>query len=106
MAIPTQLGGTVQTLVTPQTKLQEIERATPGLVAYAVKVVCHYFFFFLRVGFLKTVFRMSDILVRIRIRGFVPLPNGSDSGYCSLLSDLQDTHKKDFFPLVFLLNTV
>jgi hypothetical protein len=40
VAIPTQLGGTVQTLVTPQTKLQEIERATPGLVAYAVKVVC------------------------------------------------------------------
>ena len=38
MAIPTQLGGTVQTLVTPQTRLQEIERATPGLVAYAVKV--------------------------------------------------------------------
>jgi len=38
VAIPTQLGGMVQKLVTPQTKLTELNTSNPALVAYAKRV--------------------------------------------------------------------
>lgn len=38
VAIPTQLGGMVQKLVTPQTKLAELNAGNPALVAYAKRV--------------------------------------------------------------------
>jgi hypothetical protein len=94
VAIPTQLGGTVQTLVTPQTKLQEIERATPGLVAYAVKVVCHNFFF-LFVTF-SYGSGSADSYRYLCLTDPAPDP-------APFVRDLQDTHKKDFFLKFFCL---
>jgi hypothetical protein len=48
---------------------------------------------------LKTVLLIRDILVRIRIRGSVPLTNGSGSG--SAIFDLQDANQKFFLFKVF-----
>jgi|LakMenE01Jun11ns_1017448.scaffolds.fasta_scaffold8157340_1 hypothetical protein len=42
---------------------------------------------------LKAVFRIRDILVRIRIRGSVHLTNGSDLDPALFVSDLQDATK-------------
>jgi hypothetical protein len=61
-----------------------------------------------------SVFRIRDILVRIRILGTVPLTNGSGSTASAsdlasdpalFVSGLQDANKKLFFFYVFLLIT-
>ncbi len=48
-----------------------------------------------------SVLRIPDILVRIRIRGSVPLPNASDPAI--FVIDLQDGNKKYFFSSNFFL---
>jgi hypothetical protein len=53
------------------------------------------------------VLQIRDILVRIRVRGSVPLTNGSRSESCYFVSDLQDAKKilfafLSFFPYSFL----
>jgi hypothetical protein len=40
------------------------------------------------------MFRIYDFLVWIRIRGFMPLTNGSGSGFVIFVIDLQDRNKK------------
>jgi hypothetical protein len=60
---------------------------------------------------LKPVFRIHDILVWIRIRGSMPLINGSGygseygSGSFYFINDLQDANKKLIFLKVFLYIT-
>jgi hypothetical protein len=47
----------------------------------------------------RSVLRIRDILVRIQIRGSVPLTNGSGSAPAIFVIDLQDGNKKQFsFP--------
>jgi hypothetical protein len=56
---------------------------------------------------LKTVMGIRGILVRVRIRGSVPLTNGS--GYSSrsdsFFNDFKDAKKNYFFHIFFLLIT-
>jgi hypothetical protein len=40
------------------------------------------------------MFRIRDILARIRILVSVPTTNGSGSGSCPFVSDIQDANKK------------
>jgi hypothetical protein len=42
------------------------------------------------------VLRIHEILVRIRIRGSIPLTNGSGFGSCYFVSHLQDVNSKVF----------
>jgi hypothetical protein len=48
---------------------------------------------------IRPVLRIHEILVRFRIRGFIPVTN--ESGSCSFVSDRQDINKKLFCFLLF-----
>ncbi len=50
---------------------------------------------------LLSVFRVRDILVRIRILGSVPLTSGSHCDPALFVKDLQDANKKYFFSCKF-----